>query len=179
MNHFTTDTDSEYERLAALCNKELGVECIPCRHWAEGGGGAEDLARAVMSLCLKPSRFQLLYPDQLPLAEKVRTIATSLYGASDIRIENRAGSRLKEIEAAGYGHLPVCIAKTQYSFTTDPSVVGAPSGHEIPVRDVKLAAGAGFVVAFCGEIMTMPGLPRSPAAERMFVDERGLIQGLD
>ena len=179
VNHFTTDTDAEHERLATLCSKELGVQSVLCRHWSEGGAGAGDLARAVVSLCREPSQFQPLYPDELPLTEKIRAIATGLYGASDIQIESRAGARLKEIEAAGYGHLPVCMAKTQYSFTTNPSAMGAPSGHEIPVREVRLAAGAGFVVALCGEIMTMPGLPRVPAAERMFVDDRGLIQGLD
>ena len=179
VNHFTTDTDLEHERLASLCSSELGIQSVLCRHWAEGGAGAVDLARSVVSLCREPSRFKPLYPSEIPLAEKIRAIATGLYGASDIVIDRRAGSRLREIEAAGYCHLPVCMAKTQYSFTTDPSVMGAPSGHEVEVRDVRLSAGAGFVVALCGEIMTMPGLPRSPAAERIFVDERGLIQGLD
>ncbi len=179
VNHFTADTAAEHERLAALCSGKLGVKSVLCRHWAEGGAGAVDLARTVVSLCEEPSRFRPLYPDDMPLAEKIRTIATGLYGAADIQIESRAASRLKDIEAAGYGHLPVCMAKTQYSFTTDPSVMGAPSGHVIPVRDVRLAAGAGFVVALCGDIMTMPGLPRVPAAERMFVDANGLIQGLD
>ncbi len=178
-NHFKSDTASEHERLAALCIKELGVQSVVCRHWAEGGAGAADLAQAVVSLCEEPSQFKTLYTDEMPLAEKISKIATSLYGASNIRIENRAAARLREIETAGYGHLPVCMAKTQYSFTTDPSVMGAPTGHEIPIRDVRLSAGAGFVVVICGDIMTMPGLPRIPAAERMFVNKRGLIQGLD
>ena len=179
VNHFTTDTDSEHERLSVLCRTELDVQAVLCRHWAEGGAGAVDLAQAVVSLCSEPSHVEPLYPDAMPLREKIRTIATRVYGASDVAVDSRAGSRLHEIEAAGFGHLPVCMAKTQYSFTTDPTAMGAPSGHEIPVRDVRLAAGAGFVVALCGEIMTMPGLPRVPAAERMSVDANGLIQGLD
>ncbi|MBV9077430.1 MAG: formate--tetrahydrofolate ligase [Methylobacteriaceae bacterium] len=178
INHFATDTEAEHARLRSLAAERLGVDAILCRHWAEGGAGATDLARAVVALCEAPSDFRLLYPDDMPLAEKIRTVATRLYGAKGIMVEGRAGARLNEIEAAGFGHLPVCIAKTQYSFSTDPTVMGAPSGHEIPVREVRLSAGAGFVVAICGEIMTMPGLPRVPAAEGMHLDQDGLVQGL-
>ena len=178
VNHFTTDADDEHARLAELCRERLGVEAVLCRHWAEGGAGAVELARRVVALCETPSRFAPLYPDAMPIADKIETIATRLYGAGGIAIDPKARTRLREIEAAGYGHLPVCMAKTQYSFSTDPTAMGAPSGHEIPVREVRLAAGAGFVVAICGEIMTMPGLPRIPAAEGMHLDAAGLIQGL-
>ncbi|TDR88023.1 formate--tetrahydrofolate ligase [Enterovirga rhinocerotis] len=178
VNHFVTDTEAEHRRLAELCRDRLGVEAVPCRHWAEGGAGAVDLAERVVALTEKPSEFRTLYPDDMPLADKMRRIATRIYGAETVVIEGSAASRLKEIEAAGYGRLPVCMAKTQYSFSTDPQAMGAPSGHEIPVREVRLAAGAGFVVAICGQIMTMPGLPRVPAAEGIHLDEDGLIQGL-
>ena len=178
INHFATDTDREGARIAELCRDRAGVDAVMCRHWSEGGAGAVELADKVAALCETPSRFAPLYPDEMPLAEKIRTIATRIYGASDIAIEGRAGTRLNEIEAAGYGRLPVCMAKTQYSFSTDPTAMGAPSGHEVPVRDVRLAAGAGFVVAICGDIMTMPGLPRVPAAEGIHLSGEGLIEGL-
>jgi formate--tetrahydrofolate ligase len=178
INHFATDTDAENTRLADLCRERLGTDAIMCRHWAEGGRGAVELAHRVVAATEESSSFCTLYPDAMPLTEKIRTIATRIYGAEGILIESRAASRLAEIEAAGYGGLPVCMAKTQYSFSTDPALLGAPSGHEVSVREVRLAAGAGFVVAICGQIMTMPGLPRVPAAEAIHLDEDGLIQGL-
>ena len=178
INHFATDTEAESTRLAELCRERLGTEAVLCRHWGEGGAGAVELAHRVVAATEEPSRFATLYPDEMPLAEKIRTIATRIYGAAGIALDGKAASRLAEIEEAGYGHLPVCMAKTQYSFSTDPALLGAPSGHEVSVREVRLAAGAGFVVAICGQIMTMPGLPRIPAAEGIHLDTDGLIQGL-
>ncbi len=179
VNHFSSDTRAETEFLQRLCRDELDVEAIVCRHWEEGAAGAEDLARAVAAMtdAEKPS-VQPLYPDARPLADKIRTIATEIYGAADIALDAKAAARLAEIEAAGYGRLPVCMAKTQYSFSTDPKKLGAPTGHTVSVREVRLCAGAGFVVAICGDIMTMPGLPRIPAAEAMHLDAEGRIEGL-
>ncbi len=178
VNHFVSDTPAEHEALARLCRERLDVEAVQCRHWAEGGAGAEDLARRVVELCEQPSHFQVLYPDEMALADKIDTVATRIYGASGVAIDMKARAKLDEFEAAGFGHLPVCMAKTQYSFSTDPTLMGAPSGHVVPVRDVRLAAGAGFVVAVCGDIMTMPGLPRVPAAEHIRLDNEGRIEGL-
>lgn len=178
VNHFVSDTPAEHEALARLCRERLDVEAVQCRHWAEGGAGAEDLARRVVELCEKPSRFAVLYPDEMGLADKIETVATRIYGAAAVAIDAKASRKLAEFETAGFGHLPVCMAKTQYSFSTDPTLMGAPSGHVVPVRDVRLAAGAGFVVAVCGDIMTMPGLPRVPAAEHIRLDAEGRIEGL-
>jgi formate--tetrahydrofolate ligase len=179
VNHFTSDTPAEVELLQRMCRKQLGVDAVLCTHWAEGAAGAEDLARAVAALCEgPPAKVTPLYPDSRPLADKIRTVATEIYGASDIALDAKASARLAEIEAAGYGRLPVCMAKTQYSFSTDPTRMGAPTGHVLSVREVRLAAGAGFVVAICGDIMTMPGLPRAPAAEGIHIDAEGRIEGL-
>jgi len=183
INTFPTDTDAEHDLVRQACRETLGVNAIVCRNWAQGGSGAEDLARAVVALTETPSTldgrgFRLLYPDDLPLWEKVRTIATEIYHATDIIADKRIRDRFEELEKEGYGKLPVCIAKTQYSFSTDPDVRGAPSDHVVPIREVRLAAGAGFIVVICGDIMTMPGLPRSPAAERIHIDAAGLTQGL-
>ncbi len=179
INHFTSDTAAEHEAIRAFC-AGLGVRAFICRHWAEGGKGAAELAREVVALAEAPRAepFQLLYPDAMPLAEKIRTIATRIYGASGIALDRKAADKLAELEAAGHGHLPICVAKTQTSFSADPSLLGAPSGHVVPVRDVMLSAGAGFVVAICGDIMRMPGLPRQPAAERIRLDDQGRIEGL-
>ena len=179
INHFTGDTPAEHELIQGFC-AGLGVKALICRHWAEGGAGAEELAHEVARLAEEPRRepFQLLYPDSMPLVDKLRTIATRIYGAADIALDKRAAERLDELQRAGHGDLPICVAKTQMSFSTDPALMGAPSGHVVPVRDVSLSAGAGFVVAICGEIMRMPGLPRSPAAERIHLDESGRIEGL-
>jgi formate--tetrahydrofolate ligase len=179
VNHFTSDTQAELELLQRMCRSQLDVEAVLCHHWAKGGAGAEDLALAVAEQLDRPApSVQPLYPDARPLADKIRTIATEIYGAAGIALDAKAAARLKEIEAAGYGHLPVCMAKTQYSFSTDPTRHGAPSGHTVSVREVRLAAGAGFVVAICGDIMTMPGLPRVPAAESIHLDAQGRIEGL-
>ncbi|MHB2211007.1 formate--tetrahydrofolate ligase [Methylobacterium sp. CM6257] len=179
VNHFHADTDAEHAKLKELCRERLDVEAITCRHWAEGGAGAEDLARAVVKLAAaEPAPIRHAYETEAPLTDKIRAIATKLYGAADIQIETKAAGKLATFEKDGYGHLPICMAKTQYSFSTDPSLMGAPEGHIVGVRDVRLSAGAGFVVAICGEIMTMPGLPRVPAADTIRLDPKGQIDGL-
>ncbi len=148
-------------------------------HWARGGEGAADLARAVAALAESgKSRFQLLYPDEMPLWDKLRTIAQRLYGAGDVEADKSVRDRFAALQDEGFGDLPVCVAKTQYSFSTDPNLKGAPSGHVLSVRDVRLSAGAEFVVAICGEIMTLPGLSRTPAANSIEVTEDGRITGL-
>ena len=178
LNRFSTDTAAEREAVVAGC-KRLGVEAFDCSHWADGGAGAEGLARAIVALAEGgSSKFQVLYPDAMPILDKIRTVATTLYGAADIAPEGAVVSRAKDLEAAGYGNLPVCMAKTQYSFSTDPDAKGAPSGPIIPVRELRLLAGAGFVVALCGDIMTMPGLPRVPSAEHIGLDAEGNVVGL-
>jgi formate--tetrahydrofolate ligase len=178
LNHFTSDTDEERAALAGLL-APLGVTLVPCTHWADGAAGAAALAEAVTKLITeRQARFAPIYPDAMPLAEKIATVARDIYRADGIDLTPAAAKRLAAIEAAGYGHLPVCIAKTQYSFSADPSLLGAPVGHRLPVREVRLAAGAGFVVALAGTIMTMPGLPRVPAAEGIGLDSSGQIVGL-
>lgn len=152
--------------------------CI-CTHWADGAKGAVDLAREVNRLIAsREAKFKPLYPLEMPLADKIRTIAREIYRASDIALPDAIARRLASFEKAGFGNVPVCMAKTQYSFTADASVVGAPEGHVLPIREVRLSAGAGFVVAIAGEIMTMPGLPRKPAAESITLNEKGEIEGL-
>ena len=179
LNHFTSDTEAEHALLQRLCREQLGVEAIICRHWADGSAGTAALAHAVVALAEGPKpAFKLTYANDLPLADKIRTIATSLYGAADIALDRKAANKLVELQAQGFGHLPVCMAKTQSSFSADPALRGAPSGHVVPVKDITLSAGAGFVVAVCGDIMRMPGLPRSPAAERIHLDAGGRIEGL-
>ncbi len=178
VNHFTSDTEAEFAAIRDAMTA-MGVEAISCKHWAHGGAGAEDLAHAVMKrIEAKEANYQPLYPSELPLAEKIRTIAREIYRAADISLPDSVARTLKGYEDAGFGHVPVCIAKTQYSFTTDPTAMGAPTGHIIPVREARLSAGAGFVVAICGDIMTMPGLPRVPAAETIYLREDGEIEGL-
>jgi formate--tetrahydrofolate ligase len=179
VNHFGSDTEAEHALLRDLCGEQLAVEAITCRHWAGGAAGAEALARHVAALCDEGgASLRFLYPDYVPLADKIRTIATRIYGAADVALDPRAAARLSAFGAAGHGRLPVCMAKTQYSFTTDRTRLGAPSGHVVTVRDARLSAGAGFVVAICGEIMTMPGLPRAPAAEGIGLDAKGRLEGL-
>ncbi len=177
LNRFTADTEAELAAAEAAC-AEAGLTVVACNHWAEGGAGALALASAVRALCAEPSSFQLLYPDDMPLEEKIRAIATRIYGAASLSFEPAAARQLREFAAAGFARLPVCMAKTQYSFSADPSQRGAPEGFGIHIREVRLAAGAQFIVAFCGEILTMPGLPRHPAAERIFLDSSGNIAGL-
>jgi formate--tetrahydrofolate ligase len=178
LNRFTADTPAEIaavqEAMAAL-----GTEAILCTHWADGGAGAEALAHAVMRrIEAGEARFSPIYADELPLAAKIETIAREIYRADGITIPDNVAAKLKRFEEQGFGHVPVCIAKTQYSFSSDPTKLGAPTGHTLPVREVRLSAGAGFVVAICGEIMTMPGLPRVPAAESIRLDSEGRIEGL-
>jgi formate--tetrahydrofolate ligase len=178
VNHFTSDTEAEF---AAIRNAmaALGTEAISCTHWAHGGAGAEDLARAVVGR-LEPgaAAYKPIYPLDMTLADKIRTIAREIYRASDVSFPDSVAVRLASFEKAGFGNVPVCIAKTQYSFTADPTVMGAPVGHVLPVREVRLSAGAGFVVAICGDIMTMPGLPRVPSAESIHLRPDGEIEGL-
>ena len=160
-----------------LC-AELETEAFECNHWSSGGAGIEDLAKAVVKLCEKPNNFAPLYPDTMPLWDKVRTIAQNLYGAQGIIADKAVRDRFAEFEKAGFGHYPVCIAKTQYSFSTDPNLKGAPSNHVVPIRELRLSAGAEFIVVVCGEIMTMPGLPRVPSANHIKLNEKGEIEGL-
>ena len=178
INGFTADTKAEVDQLRQLC-AELGVEVIPCTHWADGGKGAEALARKVVEIIdTQPAEFRFLYPDDMPLWDKVQTIAQNLYGAQGIIGDKKVRNQFQEFQDAGFGHFPVCMAKTQYSFSTDPALRGAPSNHVVPIREVRLSGGAEFLVVVCGEIMTMPGLPRVPAANSIRIDDEGLVQGL-
>jgi formate--tetrahydrofolate ligase len=178
INRFSADTLAEIDLVKNMCSK-LGVEAIMADHWAEGGKGAADVARAVVKVVESgKSKLKLLYPDEMPLLEKIRIIAKEIYRARDIAVDKPVRDQLANFEAMGYGKLPVCIAKTQYSFSTNPDAKGAPVDHVIPVREVRLSAGAEFVVAICGEIMTMPGLPRVPAADAIDVGPDGRIVGL-
>jgi formate--tetrahydrofolate ligase len=178
INHRVDDAPAEVEALKAIC-ADQGVRVELARHWAEGGAGAVDLAKAVQAqLAEGTPEVKLLYADELPFADKIATIAREIYRADAISLSGDTARQLKEFEKLGYGHLPVCIAKTQYSFSTDPSKIGAPTGHTLEVREVRLSAGAGFVVAVCGDIMTMPGLPKRPAALDIKLDDNGQIIGL-
>ncbi len=177
INRFSADTDAELAAVKQLC-AELETEAFECNHWSSGGAGIEDLAKAVVKLCEKPNNFAPLYPDTMPLWDKVRTIAQNLYGAQGIIADKAVRDRFAEFEKAGFGHYPVCIAKTQYSFSTDPNLKGAPSNHVVPIRELRLSAGAEFIVVVCGEIMTMPGLPRVPSANHIKLNEKGEIEGL-
>ncbi len=178
INHFVTDTDAEVQAVKDYCGK-MGVEAVLCQHWAKGSEGTKDLAAKVVDICESGrSQYAPLYADEMPLFEKIETIAKRIYRADEVLADAKIRNQLKDWEAQGYGDLPVCMAKTQYSFTTDPARRGAPTGHSVPVREVRLSAGAGFVVVICGEIMTMPGLPRKPAAETIFINDDGQIEGL-
>ena len=178
INRFSADTDAEIALVKEKC-KALGVEALMADHWAMGGEGAADVARAVVKICDSgKSKLKLLYPDDMPLLEKVRTIAKEIYHAKDVSADKSVRDQLKSFEDMGYGKLPVCVAKTQYSFSTNADAKGAPSDHTINLREVRLSAGAEFVVAICGEIMTMPGLPRVPAADSIDVGPDGRIVGL-
>jgi formate--tetrahydrofolate ligase len=179
INNFTSDTAAEHALIASFCRNHLGVEAVICRHWADGSAGTEELAHKVVALAEGgEAEFAPLYPDAMPLREKLGTIAREIYGAAGIAADAKVSARFAELEAAGHGSLPICVAKTQYSFSADPTLRGAPSGHTVNVRELRLSAGAGFVVAICGDIMTMPGLPREPAAERIHIDSAGRIEGL-
>ena len=177
-NRFSADTDAEIALVKSACSK-LGVEAVMADHWAEGGKGAADVARAVVKVTdAGKSKLKLLYPDDLPLVEKIRTIAREIYRAKDIAVTKPVQDQLAQYEAMGYGKVPVCIAKTQYSFSTNPAAKGAPTDHVVTVREVRLSAGAEFVVAVCGDIMTMPGLPKVPAANSIDIGPDGKIVGL-
>ena len=178
LNQFVSDTPPEFAVVQAAMQGR-GVETVLCTHWADGAAGAEALARAVLARIEGgEAQYKPLYPSSLGLADKIRTVAQRIYRASDIALTPAVAKRLQGFEAAGYGDLPVCIAKTQYSFSADPTAIGAPDNHVLPVREVRLSAGAGFVVAVCGDIMTMPGLPRVPAANSIHLDSDGMIEGL-
>lgn len=178
INHFHGDTEAEIAAVKAYVAGQ-GAEAILCKHWAQGSAGIEDLARKVVQLAEGGgATFAPLYPDEMPLFQKLETIAKRIYHADGVVADKSIRDQLRVWEAAGYGHLPICVAKTQYSFTTDPTQRGAPTGHSVPVREVRLSAGAGFVVAICGEIMTMPGLPRVPSAEVIRLNEEGHVEGL-
>ncbi len=178
INRFSSDSEGEMAMLEKLCRAE-GVDCVASDHWGSGGAGATGLARAVVhAIENRPSQFKVLYADELPLADKVRVIAHELYGASGISYDANIANRFAELESDGFGHFPVCIAKTQYSFSTDPNAKGAPEGFVIPIRELRLSAGAEFVVVICGDIMTMPGLPKTPAAINIQVGVDGRIAGL-
>jgi len=178
INHFTSDTDAEIKIISDAC-AGIGIKAHQCRHWADGGKGAVSLAEDIVSLANSgKADFKPLYPDSLLLAEKISTVAREIYRASAVDFSPAVLRKLKNFEANGFGHLPVCMAKTQYSFSSDPTLIGTPEDYTLPVRDVRLSAGAGFVVVLCGEIMTMPGLPREPAAHRIHVDAKGQIEGL-
>ena len=178
INHFVSDTDDEVQAIKEAV-AEQGVEAILCQHWAKGSEGTEELARKVVEIVDSgEAQFAPLYPSEMPLFEKINTIATRIYRADEAIANQSVRNQLKAWEDEGFGDLPVCMAKTQYSFTTDPTKLGAPLHHTVPIREVRLAAGAGFIVAICGDIMTMPGLPRVPAAEAIHLDENGQIEGL-
>ena len=178
VNNFTTDTESEFQLVKKYC-AELGVEAILCTHWAKGSAGTSALARKVVELSESGAQqFRHLYEDSIPLWEKVNTIAKSIYGASEIVADKIIREQFKAFESAGYGNFPICMAKTQYSFSTDPNLKGAPSGHVVQIREIRLSAGAEFIVVVTGEIMTMPGLPKSPSAYSINLNERGQVEGL-
>jgi formate--tetrahydrofolate ligase len=178
INHFVKDTENE---IAAVMDfvKSQGSEAIVSKHWEFGSEGSVDLARRVSEIAdSEASNFAPIYPDDMPLAEKIQTICKRIYRADEALIDKKICDQLQQWEDQGYGDLPICMAKTQYSFSTDPNLRGAPTGHSVPVREVRISAGAGFIVVVCGEIMTMPGLPRVPAAESIYLNKSGEIEGL-
>ena len=178
INHFVTDTEAEVQAVRDYVAGQ-GSEAIVSQHWEFGSKGSEALATRVAEIAdADMANFAPIYPDEMPLADKIQTICKQIYRADEALMDQKIRNQLKEWEEQGYGHLPVCMAKTQYSFSTDPNLRGAPVGHSVPVREVRLSAGAGFVVAVCGEIMTMPGLPRKPAAETIMLNDAGEIEGL-
>jgi formate--tetrahydrofolate ligase len=178
INHFTADTDAEVALLKSKMAHH-GAPVVLARHWAMGSAGAEELARAVVDITAhaKP-KAKFVYEDSLTLWEKMKTVARKIYGAADISAERSVRVQIDKLQQSGYGHFPVCVAKTQYSFSTDPTLRGAPSGHTVNVREVRLAAGAEFVVMICGDVMTMPGLPAVPSAVKIDLDEHGKIVGM-
>jgi formate--tetrahydrofolate ligase len=178
INRFSADTDGELSAIRDFC-AEFKVKAFDANHWAEGSAGTAELAEHVAAVADSgQAQFHTLYDDDMPLWNKARHIARSLYGADDVIADKKVRDQFAKFEADGYGHFPVCMAKTQYSFSTDPALMGAPSGHEVPIREVRLSAGAEFIVAVCGDIMTMPGLPRVPSANNIKLNDQGQIEGL-
>ena len=178
VNHFITDSDKEMKTLLDFC-KTQGVKASKCTHWSDGSEGTKELAKNVVAICEdNQDTFKYLYEDKLPLFKKIEKIAQEIYHASEVVADTKVRQQLKDFEEKGYGNLPVCIAKTQYSFSTDPNLKGAPTGHVLPVREVRLSSGAEFIVVVCGEIMTMPGLPKIPAADSIKLNDKGEIEGL-
>ncbi len=178
VNRFITDTEAEIQEVMKAA-ESMGTKAFLCTHWADGGKGTEALAQHVVGVCeAGQSNFKTLYPEEMPLRDKVKTIATEIYRAADISCDGSVETRFKELEAMGFGHLPVCMAKTQYSFSTDPNKRGAPTGHVVPVRELRLSAGAEFIVVVTGDIMTMPGLPKVPSADTIRLNDQGQIEGL-
>jgi formate--tetrahydrofolate ligase len=178
INHFVTDTDAEVQAVKDYVESQ-GAEAILCQHWEKGSEGTKALATRVVEIVEGGgSQYAPLYRDDMPLFEKIETVAKRIYRADEVLADKKIRDQLKQWEEQGYGNLPICMAKTQYSFTTDPNLRGAPTGHSVPVREVRLSAGAGFVVVICGEIMTMPGLPRVPAAEAIGLNDQGNVEGL-
>ncbi len=177
INHRAEDTDAEIQQLIERAGQQ-GVKVISARHFAEGGAGALEVAKEVVRICEQPNEFKFLYDDAVPLWDKMKSIATRIYGAADISADAKVRATIKSLQDAGHGHYPVCVAKTQYSFSTDPKLRGAPSGHVVNIREVRLAAGAEFIVMICGDIMTMPGLPATPAANSIDLDANGNVVGM-
>jgi len=177
INHFVADTENELKTLQYEC-KKIGVDAIPCYHWAKGGDGTIDLAKKVVELSENSNDFKLLYKNDISLLEKIKTIATEIYDAEEVIADSKIKDQLKQFEENGYGNFPICIAKTQYSFSTNPNLKGAPSNHSIPIREVRLSSGAEFIVVVCGDVMTMPGLPSVPAANSIKLNDDGEIEGL-
>ena len=178
VNHFIKDTDNEVKALIDFCDN-LGVKACLCTHWAKGGEGTKELASHVVELCEKnDDKFKFLYESKIPLFKKIETIAKEIYRADEVIADTKIRDQLKSFEEAGYKDFPICIAKTQYSFSTDPSLKGAPKGHSLPIREIKLSSGAEFIVVICGAVMTMPGLPRTPAADSIKLNKDGEIEGL-
>ncbi len=178
INDFVTDTEKEHAAIIDFCNS-ISIECRISSHWEKGGAGGAGLAEEVVKIAdANLAKFKTLYEDKLPLWEKTKYVAQTIYGAADIIADKKVRNQFQKLEDDGFGDYPICMAKTQYSFSTDPLLMGAPTGHDVPIREVRLSAGAEFIVVVCGEVMTMPGLPRIPAAENIDVDDDGLIQGL-
>ncbi|MEY3447435.1 MAG: hypothetical protein RIR45_2190, partial [Pseudomonadota bacterium] len=178
INHFTSDTDEELELLRRTMDNK-GVPVVVAHHWAKGSAGAEDLARIVVQLAESgTAKMRYVYEDEDTLWDKMKAIATKVYGAADISADSTVRAKIQKLQTDGFGHYPVCVAKTQYSFSTDPKLRAAPSGHMVNIREVRLAAGAEFVVMICGDIMTMPGLPKVPSSSRIDIDDDGKISGL-
>jgi formate--tetrahydrofolate ligase len=177
INHRAEDTDAEIQQLIERAGQQ-GVKVISAKHFAEGGAGALEVAKEVVRICELPNEFKMLYEDSVPLWDKMKTIAAKIYGAADIAADAKVRGAIKTLQDNGYGHYPVCVAKTQYSFSTDPKLRGAPSGHVVNIREVRLAAGAEFIVMICGDIMTMPGLPAAPASNNIDLDANGNVVGM-